>query len=104
MSEKTLSVFVDESGIWNESESSSRYYIVALVMHDQSIDVSQAIDSLDRDISHVSRVGGLLCPSVDGRARCARREAVGLCERKARTATQPQGPVHPPKILCDLCG
>ena len=56
MSEKTLSVFVDESGIWNESESSSRYYIVALVMHDQSIDVSQAIDSLDRDIASLGIV------------------------------------------------
>ena len=56
MSEKTLSVFVDESGIWNESESSSRYYIVALVMHDQSIDVSQAIDSLDRDIASLGVV------------------------------------------------
>ena len=56
MSEKTLSVFVDESGIWNESESSSRYYIVALVMHDQSIDISQAIASLDRDIASLGVV------------------------------------------------
>ena len=56
MSEKTLSVFVDESGIWNESESSSRYYIVALVLHDQSSDVSGAISSLDRDMASLGIV------------------------------------------------
>ena len=56
MSEKTLSVFVDESGIWNESESSSRYYIVALVLHDQSFDVSEAISSFDRDIASLGIV------------------------------------------------
>ena len=56
MSGKTLSVFVDESGIWNESESSSRYYIVALVLHDQSIDVSEAVSSLDRDLASLGIV------------------------------------------------
>ena len=56
MSEKTLSVFVDGSGIWNESETSSRYYIVALVLHDQSLDVSEAISALDRDLSSIGIV------------------------------------------------
>ena len=56
MSEKTLSVFVDESGIWNESESSSRYYIVALVLHDQSRDVSGAISAFDRDVASLGIV------------------------------------------------
>ena len=34
--EKTLSVFVDESGTFRYPDPSSRYYIVALVFHDQS--------------------------------------------------------------------
>lgn len=32
MRKMTLSVFVDESGIWNESDTFSRYYIVSLVL------------------------------------------------------------------------
>ena len=37
MNDNTLSVFVDESGILNESDASSRYYIIAFVLHDQSM-------------------------------------------------------------------
>ena len=50
MSENVLSVFVDESGIWNESDASFRYYIVSFVLHDQSLDVVEAISSFDRDL------------------------------------------------------
>ena len=56
MSKKTLSVFVDESGIWSESDASSRYYIVAFVFHDQSNDISDAISSLDRDLASIGIV------------------------------------------------
>ena len=56
MSGKTLSVFVDESGIWNESDAFSRYYIVAFVLHDQSIDISESIAALDRDLASVGIV------------------------------------------------
>ena len=56
MNEKTLSVFVDESGIWNESDESSRYYIVSFVLHDQTLDVSEAISSLDRDLASIGIV------------------------------------------------
>jgi hypothetical protein len=49
MNEETLSVFVDESGILNASDSTSRFYILAFVFHDQSIDVSLAANDLDRD-------------------------------------------------------
>ena len=56
MSEKTLSVFVDESGIWNESDTFSRYYIVSLVLHDQSMDISEAVSALDRDIASLGIV------------------------------------------------
>lgn len=56
MKEMTLSVFVDESGIWNESDASSRYYIVALVLHDQSIDISRAVAALDHDLASLGIV------------------------------------------------
>ena len=56
MSEKTLSVFVDESGILNESDGSSRYYIVSFVLHDQAFDVSDAISSLDQDLASIGIV------------------------------------------------
>ena len=56
MREMTLSVFVDESGIWNESDASSRYYIVSFVLHDQSVDVTEAISALDRDVASLGIV------------------------------------------------
>ena len=37
---KTLSVFIDESGDFGEYEYHSPYYIVTLVFHDQSVDIS----------------------------------------------------------------
>ena len=56
MRKMTLSVFVDESGIWNESDASSRYYIVSFVLHDQSVDVTEAISALDRDMASLGIV------------------------------------------------
>ena len=56
MNDKTLSVFVDESGIWDESDESSRYYIVSFVLHDQTLDVAEAISSLERDLASIGIV------------------------------------------------
>lgn len=56
MEEATLSVFVDESGIWNDDVSSSRHYIVSFVLHDQSADISAAIAALDRDMASLGIV------------------------------------------------
>ena len=56
MSEKTLSIFVDESGILNESASLSRYYIISLVLHDQSIDIENQVWVLDSDLANVNIV------------------------------------------------
>lgn len=44
---RTLSVFVDESGTFRYPDPSSRYYIVALVFHDQSFDISPFVRDLD---------------------------------------------------------
>ena len=46
MDDKTLSVFVDESGNLSCARDSSRFYIVSLVLHDQS----DAIDGLVREL------------------------------------------------------
>ncbi len=44
---RTLSVFVDESGTFRHPDPSSRYYIVALVFHDQSHDIRPFVRDLD---------------------------------------------------------
>lgn len=43
MSEHCLSVFIDESGDFGAFEPHSPYYFVAMVLHDQSIDISNNI-------------------------------------------------------------
>lgn len=49
--EKVLSVFIDESGDFGDYNYSSPYYMVAMVLHDQSKDISAAIKKLDSRIS-----------------------------------------------------
>ena len=45
--DKTLSVFVDESGTFRYPDPSSRYYIVTLVFHDQSFDIATFVRDLN---------------------------------------------------------
>ena len=54
MSEKCLSVFIDESGDFGPYESHSPYYFVAMVLHDQSIDISENIFTFE---THLSNLG-----------------------------------------------
>ena len=56
MSEKNLSVFIDESGDFGSFESHAPYYLVAMVLHDQSVDISGNIHSFEE---HVHNLG---CP------------------------------------------
>ena len=49
MQEKTLSVFVDESGRFQHPDAMSRFYIVGLVLHDQSVEIGERVSALDRD-------------------------------------------------------
>ena len=44
---KTLSIFVDESGTFRHPDPFSRYYIVGLVFHDQTIGIQRLADELD---------------------------------------------------------
>ena len=47
MTEKVLSCFIDEAGDFGEYEYHSPYYIVAVVVHEQSDSIQSDIDSLE---------------------------------------------------------
>ena len=49
MLKKTLSIFVDESGRFLYPDGESRFYILGLVLHDQSLDIGPLCDRLDQD-------------------------------------------------------
>ena len=48
--DKTLSVFVDESGRFQHPDKDSRFYIVGMVFHDQSADITNAVNDYRRNI------------------------------------------------------
>ena len=47
MDDTILSVFVDESGKFQHSDSTSRYYVVGMVFHRQSDSIAEAVKALD---------------------------------------------------------
>ena len=47
---KILSVFVDESGRFQYPDKDSRFYIVGMVFHDQSAEISRAVDEFKRSL------------------------------------------------------
>ena len=51
---KELSVFVDESGDFGEYSAHSPYYVIALVLHDQGVNVSNAIKVLDSELEKLN--------------------------------------------------
>lgn len=50
MAEKVLSVFIDESGDFGAFDKHAPFYLVALVFHDQSIDINNNIESLEEHL------------------------------------------------------
>lgn len=54
MSEKILSIFIDESGDFGPYEAHVPYYFVSMVLHNQNIDISENIKVFD---SHLSKLG-----------------------------------------------
>lgn len=54
MSKKILSVFIDESGDFGPYESHAPYYLIAMVLHKQSIDIADNIKIFD---SHLLNLG-----------------------------------------------
>ncbi len=49
-----ISIFIDESGDFGEYIYHSPYYIVTMVFHDQSNDISSALDSLENELSYLN--------------------------------------------------
>lgn len=54
MSEKILSVFIDESGDFGPYESHTPYYLVSMILHNQTIDISKDIKLFD---THLLNLG-----------------------------------------------
>ena len=50
---KTLSIFVDESGDFGEYEQHAPYYIVTMVFHDQSNNISSNINVLNNTLKQI---------------------------------------------------
>lgn len=48
-----LSIFIDESGDFGAYDYRSPYYIVSMVFHDQSIDITKDIDKLEKQLSMI---------------------------------------------------
>lgn len=53
MKEKTLSIFIDESGDFGTYESHSPFYLVSMIFHDQGIDIQENIRVLDQHLSNL---------------------------------------------------
>ena len=50
---KELSVFVDESGDFGEYEKHAPYYIITMILHDQSVDISAEISKLNEALMYM---------------------------------------------------
>lgn len=50
---KELSIFVDESGDLGEYDFHAPYYIISMVLHDQSYDMSSALLTLEESLSNI---------------------------------------------------
>ena len=53
MSERKLSVFIDESGDFGEYALHSPYYLVTMVFHDQNIDISEKIKAFYQHLNNL---------------------------------------------------
>lgn len=47
-----LSIFIDESGDFGEYDYRSPFYIITMVFHDQSNDISEPISKLEKDLTN----------------------------------------------------
>ena len=50
---KEISIFIDESGDFGEYAVHSPFYIITMVFHDQSIDISEDISKLDKELDYL---------------------------------------------------
>ena len=49
---KELSIFIDESGDFGETQDVNDYYLVAFVFHDQSNDISFDVSKLEESVKN----------------------------------------------------
>ena len=50
---KELSVFVDESGDFGEYNHHAPFYIISMVLHDQSIDIDNDLRTLENELANI---------------------------------------------------
>lgn len=50
--EKILSCFIDEAGDFGKLDKTCPFYYVAIVLHDQNVDISKSIEALDERMSY----------------------------------------------------
>ncbi len=50
---KELSIFVDESGDFGEYDHHAPFYIISLVFHDQSVDISNDLTKLENEMCNI---------------------------------------------------
>ena len=53
MAEKILSVFIDESGDFGPYDFHAPFYLVAMVLHNQDVDISKNIDDLENHLTNI---------------------------------------------------
>ncbi len=53
MPERILSIFIDESGDFGTYEPHAPYYLVTMVLHDQSIDISERVNGLEYRLANL---------------------------------------------------
>ena len=60
MSENTLSIFIDESGRFQYPDSDSPFYILGMILHDQSQSIEKQVADLERLEEELGLEGALL--------------------------------------------
>ncbi len=51
---KTLSIFIDESGDFGPLRQHSPYYLVSMILHDQSVNISENIQTLESQLHNLN--------------------------------------------------
>ena len=50
---KELSIFVDESGDFGEYDHHSPFYIISMVLHDQSVEIDNDLKALENELANI---------------------------------------------------
>ena len=55
MGKRTLGVYIDESGVLDKENPTSRFYLISLVAHDEDEDVAGKVADFKRDLDSMLR-------------------------------------------------